>query len=130
MERVREGRMHVVPMASMAIYWNHNYCMEFLDEMINFCGRLWEILYISLLSHLRWLAGKIINWLESGTIFGHAQGRLRVDHRLARFDPQQGVYDGTTEGMGGGASRVQGIMERNYVLSVWGQLMLYAWVRD
>ena len=76
-----KGRMDVVPMASMAIYWNRNYCIEFLNEMISFCGRddnilatnqmillgslemaavarLWSILYISLLSPLRWLAGK------------------------------------------------------------------------
>ena len=80
-ERACKGRMDVVPMASMAIYWNRNYCVEFLDEMISFCGRednilaknqmmllsclqmaavarLWAILYISLLSPLRWLAGK------------------------------------------------------------------------
>ena len=92
-ERACKGRMDVVPMASMAIYWNRNYCVEFLDEMISFCGRddnilainqmyllsclemaavarLWAILYISLLSSLRWLAGKTHKLrTESGVIF-------------------------------------------------------------
>ena len=35
-----KGRMDVVLMASMAIYWNRKYCVDFLDEMISYCG--WE----------------------------------------------------------------------------------------
>ena len=31
--------MDVVSMASMAIYWNRNYCVDFLDNMISYCGR-------------------------------------------------------------------------------------------
>ena len=27
------------PMATMAMYWNYNYCVEFLDEMITYCGK-------------------------------------------------------------------------------------------
>ena len=38
-ERACKGRTDVVSMASMAIYWNRNYCVDFLDEMISYCGR-------------------------------------------------------------------------------------------
>jgi hypothetical protein len=27
------------PLAAMAIYWNCNYCIDFLDEMMTYCGR-------------------------------------------------------------------------------------------
>ena len=80
-ECASKGRMDVVSMASLAIYWNRNYCVEFLDEMISYCGRednilatnlmillssfeivavarLWAILHVSLLAPLCWLAGK------------------------------------------------------------------------
>ena len=31
--------MDVVSMVSMEIYWNRNYCVDFLDNMISYCGR-------------------------------------------------------------------------------------------
>ena len=38
-ERAYKGRMDVVLMALMEIYWNRNYFVDFLDEMISYCGR-------------------------------------------------------------------------------------------
>ena len=38
-ERACKGRMDVVLMSSMAIYWNRNYCVDFLDNMISYCVR-------------------------------------------------------------------------------------------
>ena len=38
-ERSCKGRMDVVLMAPMAIYWNRNYCVDFLDNIISYCGR-------------------------------------------------------------------------------------------
>ena len=43
-ERSCKGRMDVVSMASMAIYLNRNYCVDFLDKMISYCGRKDNIL--------------------------------------------------------------------------------------
>ena len=37
-ECVYRGRIDVVSMASMIIYWNRNYCVDFLDKMISYCG--------------------------------------------------------------------------------------------
>ena len=34
-----DGRKAVTSMAAMAIFWNRNCCVEFLDEMINYCGK-------------------------------------------------------------------------------------------
>ena len=63
----------------MAIYWNHNYCVEFLDEMICFCDKqdnflaqihsillssieivameiLWSIFHLAIIMLMRWLS--------------------------------------------------------------------------
>ena len=76
-----KGRMDVVSIASMAIYWNRNYCVDFLDEMISYCGReenilacnqmmllssvefavvahLWSIFHLAIIMPMRWLACK------------------------------------------------------------------------
>lgn len=78
------GRQDVVPMASLAIYWNRNYCIEFLDYMLGItrrnqedsilvqnlyvilssiemvaATRLWGILHIAILMPIRWLSGNI-----------------------------------------------------------------------
>ena len=73
--------MDVVSMASMAIYWNRNYCVDFLDEMISYFGRednilacnqmmllssvefaavarLWSIFHLAIIILMRCLAGK------------------------------------------------------------------------
>ena len=73
--------MDVVLMASMAIYWNRNYCVDFLDEMISYCGqednilacnqmmllssveflavaRLWSIFHLAIIMKMQWLASK------------------------------------------------------------------------
>ena len=73
--------MNVVSMELMAIYWNRNYFVGFLDEIISYCGRednilacnqmmllssvefaavasLWYIFYLAIILLMRWLAGK------------------------------------------------------------------------
>ena len=73
--------MDVVLMASMAIYWNCNYCVDFLNKMISYCVRednilacnkmmflssvefaavahLWSIFHLAIIMLMRWLAGK------------------------------------------------------------------------
>ena len=80
-ERACKSRMDVVLMALMAVYWNRNYCVNFLDEMISYCGRednilacnqmmllisvefaavahLWSIFHLAIIMTMRWLAGK------------------------------------------------------------------------
>lgn len=80
-ERECKGCRNVVLIMSIAIYWNHKCCVTFLDKTISYCGRehnilatnqmimlncvgmvavacMWAILYLLLLSPLRWLAGK------------------------------------------------------------------------
>ena len=76
-----KGRMDVVSMALMAIYWNHNYCVDFLDEIISYCGQednilacnqmmllssvefavvacLWYIFHLAIIIPMRWLSSK------------------------------------------------------------------------
>jgi hypothetical protein len=78
------GRQDVVPMASLAIYWNRNYCIEFLDYMLGItrpnkedsilvqnpyvilsslemvaAARMWGIIHIAILMPIRWLSGNI-----------------------------------------------------------------------
>ena len=73
------GRQDVAYMAAMKIFWNRNYCVEFLDDIISNCGktenilslnlmfllssvdiksvsRLWSIMQISIVMPIRWLA--------------------------------------------------------------------------
>ena len=73
------GRKDVTFLAAMAIFWNRNYCVEFLDEMVSYCGKsenilalnltillssveiialsqLWSILHISIVMPMCWLA--------------------------------------------------------------------------
>ena len=80
-ERACKGRMDVMSMASMAIYWNRNYFVDLLDEMISYCGRedniqacnqimllssvefvvvgrLWSIFHLAIIMPMQWLAGK------------------------------------------------------------------------
>ena len=75
------GRQDIASMAAPAIYWNRNYCIDFLDEMITYCGkednilagnlfvllssvdmvalsRLWSILHLAIIMPMRWLAAK------------------------------------------------------------------------
>ena len=76
-----KGRMDVVSMASMAIYWDRNYCVDLLDKIISYCGRednilacnqmmllssvefaavalLWSIFHFAVIIPMRWLVGK------------------------------------------------------------------------
>ena len=78
------GRQDVVSMASLAIYWNRNYCIEFLDYMMCIprktkddsilvqnlfvvlsslemvaAARMWSIFHITIIMPLRWLSGNV-----------------------------------------------------------------------
>jgi hypothetical protein len=75
---VSGGRQDIASMAAMAIYWNRNYCVDFLNEMITYCGKeenilaqnlwalltsvemtsvacLWSIFVLSIVMPMRWL---------------------------------------------------------------------------
>ena len=72
------GRQDVTSMAAISIFWNKNYCVDFFDDMISYCGknekilprnlmilissveiiamsRLWSILHITTVMPMRWL---------------------------------------------------------------------------
>ena len=38
------GRQYIASMDAMEIFWKRNYCVEFLDEMISYCGKIENIL--------------------------------------------------------------------------------------
>ena len=86
------GRMDVASMAALAIYWNRNYYVEFLDEMKTYSekddnilrnnlhsmlisvemvsvARLWSILHIAIVMPMRYLAANVHKWaaIEWGT---------------------------------------------------------------
>ena len=41
------GRQDVVSIAATAIFWNRNYCVEFLDDMIRCCSKSENILALN-----------------------------------------------------------------------------------
>ena len=72
------GRQDVASMAALAMYWNRNFCVEFLEEMMVYCGKqdnilagnlwsllasteiisvacLWSIFHLSIIMPTRWL---------------------------------------------------------------------------
>jgi hypothetical protein len=78
---VSGGRQDIASMAALAIYWNRNYCVDFLEEMFVYSGkddnilagnlwsllastemisvaRLWSIFHLSIIMPIRWLAAK------------------------------------------------------------------------
>ena len=81
-ERATGGRMDVCSMAALAIYWNRNYCLEFMEDILQFGGkrkdnillnnlfviqtsiemisvtRLWSIFHLAIIMPMRWLAAK------------------------------------------------------------------------
>jgi len=91
------GRQDIASMADMAIYWNRNYYVEFLDEMKTYSNkdenilvnnlhamlissemvpvaRLWSILHISIVMPMRYLVAHThkwaaLNWGESQFVF-------------------------------------------------------------
>ena len=38
-ERAAGGRMDVCSMAALAMYWNRNYCLEFMEDILRFGGK-------------------------------------------------------------------------------------------
>ena len=78
---VSGGRQDIASMAALAIFWNRNYYVEFLEEIMVVCGkednilarnlwdmltstemvsaaRLWSIFHLSIIMPMRWLAAK------------------------------------------------------------------------
>ena len=81
------GRQDVASMAEMEIFWNRNYCFDFLDEMIRYCSKIenilahnlmilissvdiiavswiWSIMHINIVVPMRWLAACTHNMKE------------------------------------------------------------------
>ena len=50
-------------MAEMATFWNRNYCVEFLDEMISYCGKSENILARNLMILLSSIEIITVSWL-------------------------------------------------------------------
>ena len=100
---VSRARQDIAYMAAMAMYWNQNYCVDFLDEMMLYCGkednilaqnlwyllgskemisvaRLWSIVRLSIVMSTWYLAAEAhklvdFNW---GYIFmGRVMDRLK-----------------------------------------------------
>jgi hypothetical protein len=86
---VKGGRQDVASMAAMAMYWNRNYCLEFMEDMLRLCGkednilinnlffllgsveiiaatRLWSILHVSIVMPIRWLSANVHTLGEYG----------------------------------------------------------------
>jgi hypothetical protein len=99
------GRQDVCSMAALAMFWNHNYCLEFLEEQQRLCGkednilmsnlmcllssveiiavsRLWSILHFAIVMPLRWLAGKthtLTNYNWGPISLGRVYDQLKID---------------------------------------------------
>ena len=108
------GRQDIASMAAMAIFWNKNYCIEFLDEMISYCGkhenilarnlmillssveinavsRLWSILHIAIVMPIRWLAAKTHEMKDYGWGYismGKVLDKLKEDLELIVGQPE------------------------------------------
>ncbi len=115
---VSGGRQDIASMAAMAIYWNRNYCIDFLDEMVTHCGkgenilannlwsllasvemvsvaRLWSILHLSVVMPLRWLAAKTHTLKEYGWGYislGKVLDKLKDDFE-AIIDQPELIHD-------------------------------------
>ena len=59
------GRQDIVSMAEMEIFWNRNYCVEFLDEMISYCGKSEKIIAPNLIIFLFSVTIIAVSWIWS-----------------------------------------------------------------
>ena len=114
-ERAAGGRQDVNSMAALAMFWNRNYCLEFMADILRFGGkrkdnillnnlfvmqssvemisvtRLWSIFHIAIIMPMRWLAAKThelaeYNW---GVIsLGWVLDKLKLDLEAIVEDPQ------------------------------------------
>ncbi|KAL7523561.1 hypothetical protein ACHAXR_000896, partial [Thalassiosira sp. AJA248-18] len=110
---VSGGRQDIASMAAMAIYWNRNYCVDFLDEMITYCGkeenilarnlwalltsvemtsvaRLWSIFHLSIVMPMRWLAAHSHKLAKHGWGYislGKVMDKLKADLESIVEDP-------------------------------------------
>ena len=57
------GHQDVASMDAMEIFWNRNYCDEFLDEMISYCGKSENILACNLMILLSSVEIITVSWL-------------------------------------------------------------------
>lgn len=120
-ERAQSGGRHdVVSMASLAMYWNRNYCIEFLDYMLSIerpnrddsilvqnmfvilsslemiaSTRMWCIFHLSIIVPCRWLAGNVhnlakFNWGVAD--LGKTLDRLKVALEVIRDHPDR-IHD-------------------------------------
>ena len=59
------GRQDVASMAAIEIFWNRNYCVEFLDEMISYFSKIENILASNLIIFLSSVDIIAVSWLCS-----------------------------------------------------------------
>ena len=59
------GLQYVTSMAEMVIFWNRNYCVEFLNEIISYCGKSENILAHNLMVLLSSVDILSASWLWS-----------------------------------------------------------------
>jgi hypothetical protein len=115
---VSGGRQDIASMAAMAMFWNRNYCVDFLDEMMLYCGkednilaqnlwhllgskemisvsRLWSVFHLSIVMPTRWLAAEThklgeFNW---GYIsMGHVMDKLK-EHLESILEQPELIHD-------------------------------------
>ena len=58
-----DGRQDVSSMDEILIFWNINYCVEFLNEMISYCGKSENILARNLMILLSSVEIIAVSWL-------------------------------------------------------------------
>ena len=107
------GQQDIASIASMAIFWDRNYCVEFLEEMRVYCGkednilagnlwsllastemisvaRLWSIFHVAIVIPMCWLASKTHELAEHkwGYIsMGKVLDKLKDDSESTVEDP-------------------------------------------
>ncbi len=65
MRAASSGRQDVCLMAALAMFWNRNYCLEFLEHIIRYCGKEDNILVQNLFSVLSSVEMVVTSWLWS-----------------------------------------------------------------
>ena len=101
-------------MSAMVIFWNRNYCVESLDDIINYCGksenilarnltilissieiiavsRLWSILHIAIVMPMRWLSACTYKMKEYGWGYistGKVLDKLKDDLNMIVYQPE------------------------------------------
>ena len=82
------GRQDVASMATMAILWNRNYCVNFLGEMISYCGKSENILarnLIILLSYFDIIAVSQLWYILHIAIVMPMRSLAECTHRMEEY---------------------------------------------